>query len=99
VVTPHASFLGLRWDRPAVLTNLANLSRDFGIYSKWGFRDSVNVQTGVVSPFYLALDQGMIMAAIGNELTGDLLRRAFSGPDMEHLVRPVISVESFNDTP
>jgi hypothetical protein len=99
VVTPHASFLGLRWDRPAVLTNLANLRRDFGIYSKWGFRDSVNVQTGVVSPFYLALDQGMIMAAIGNELSGDLLRRAFSGPDMEQLVRPVISVESFNDTP
>ena len=53
----------------------------------------------VVSPFYLALDQGMIMAAIGNELSGDLLRRAFSGPDMEQLVRPVISVESFNDTP
>ncbi len=99
VVTPHASFLGLRWDRPAVLTNLANLRRDFGIYSKWGFRDSVNVQTGIVSPFYLALDQGMIMAAIGNELSGDLLRRAFSGPDMEQRVRPVISIESFNDTP
>jgi hypothetical protein len=99
VVTPHASFLGLRWDRSAVLTNVNNLRRDFGIYSKWGFRDSVNVQTGVVSPFYLALDQGMIMAAIGNELSSDLLRRAFSGPDMERLVRPVISVESFNDTP
>ena len=99
VVTPHASFLGLRWDRSAVLTNVDNLRRDFGIYSKWGFRDSVNVQTGVVSPFYLALDQGMIMAAIGNELSSDLLRRAFSGPDMEQLVRPVISVESFNDTP
>jgi hypothetical protein len=99
VVTPHASFLGLRWDRSAVLTNVDNLRRNFGIYSKWGFRDSVNVQTGVVSPFYLALDQGMIMAAIGNELSSDLLRRAFSGPDMEQLVRPVISVESFNDTP
>jgi Putative glucoamylase len=99
VVTPHASFLGLRWDRSAVLTNVDNLRRHFGIYSKWGFRDSVNVQTGVVSPFYLALDQGMIMAAIGNELSSDLLRRAFSGPDMEQLVRPVISVESFNDTP
>ena len=99
VVTPHASFLGLRWDRSAVLTNVDNLRRDFDIYSKWGFRDSVNVQTGVVSPFYLALDQGMIMAAIGNELSSDLLRRAFSGPDMERLVRPVISVESFNDTP
>ena len=99
VVTPHASFLGLRWDRSAVLTNVDNLRRDFGIYSKWGFRDSVNVQTGVVSPFYLALDQGMIMAAIGNELFNDLLRRAFSGPDMEQRVRPVISIESFNDTP
>jgi len=99
VVTPHASFLGLRWDRSAVLTNVDNLRHHFGIYSKWGFRDSVNVQTGVVSPFYLALDQGMIMAAIGNELSSDLLRRAFSGPDMEQLVRPVISVESFNDTP
>jgi hypothetical protein len=115
VVTPHASFLGLRWDRDAVLTNLDKLRRDFDIYSKWGFRDSVDVGTGgatgvvaqqnppdhrgVVSPFYLALDQGIIMAAIGNELSIDLLRRAFSGTDMQHLVRPVIRVERFNDSP
>jgi hypothetical protein len=99
VVTPHASFLGLRWDRGAVLTNLDSLRRDFDLYSKWGFRDSVNVQTGVVSPFYLALDQGIIMAAIGNELSGDVLRRAFAGPDMQQLVRPVIGVERFNDSP
>jgi hypothetical protein len=115
VVTPHASFLGLRWDRDAVLTNLDKLRRDFDLYTKWGFRDSVNVGTGgatgqvaqqkppdhrgVVSPFYLSLDQGIIMAAIGNELSSDLLRRAFSGPDMQHLVRPVIRVERFNDSP
>lgn len=99
VVTPHASFLGLRWDRKAVLTNLDNLRRDFDIYTKWGFRDSVNVQSGVVSPFYLSLDQGIIMAAIGNQLSEDLLRRAFSGPDMQHLVQPVIHVERFNDSP
>ena len=99
VVTPHASFLGLRWEHDAVLTNLSKLRRDFNIYSKWGFRDSVNVQTGVVSPFYLALDQGIIMAAIGNELSSDLVRRAFSGPDMQQLVRPVIRVETFNDSP
>ena len=98
-MTPHASFLGLRWDRDAVLTNLDRLRRAFDLYSRWGFRDSVNVGTGVVSPFYLALDQGMIMAAIGNELSSDLLRRAFSGRDMEHLVRPVIAVERFNDSP
>jgi hypothetical protein len=115
VVTPHASFLGLRWDRDAVLANLEKLRRHFDIYSKWGFRDSVDVGTGgatdkvaqqkppdhrgLVSPFYLSLDQGIIMAAIGNELSSDLLRRAFSGPDMQHLVRPVIRVERFNDSP
>jgi hypothetical protein len=99
VVTPHASFLGLRWDRGAVMANLDKLRRNFDIYSKWGFRDSVNVQSGVVSPFYLSLDQGIIMAAIGNELSEDLMRRAFSGPDMQDLVRPVIRVEAFNDSP
>jgi Putative glucoamylase/Protein of unknown function (DUF3131) len=115
VVTPHASFLGLRWDRDAVLANLDKLRSNFDIYTKWGFRDSVDVGTGgstgvvanqappdhrgVVSPFYLALDQGIIMAAIGNELSNDLLRRAFSGPDMQSLVQPVIGVESFNDSP
>jgi hypothetical protein len=115
VVTPHASFLGLRWNRDAVLANLDKLRNNFDIYSKWGFRDSVDVGTGgsagvvagqsppdhrgVVSPFYLALDQGIIMAAIGNELSNDLLRRAFSGPDMQSLVQPVIGVETFNDSP
>jgi hypothetical protein len=99
VVTPHASFLGLRWDRSAVLTNLDNLRRNFDIYSKWGFRDSVNVQTGKVSPFYLSLDQGIIMASIGNELGHDVMRRAFAGRDMQRLVQPVISVETFNDRP
>ena len=39
-----------------------------GMYGKWGFRDSVNVQTGTVSGSYLSLDQGMIMAALGNAL-------------------------------
>jgi Putative glucoamylase/Protein of unknown function (DUF3131) len=97
VVTPHASFLGLRWDTRAVLTNLARLRRDFDIYSGWGFRDAVNVQTGRVSPAYLSLDQGIIMAAIGNALTHDGLRRAFWGPDLERYVRPVIRVETFNE--
>ncbi len=35
---------------------------------------------GAVSDSYLSLDQGMIMAAIGNALAGDMLRRAFAGP-------------------
>jgi hypothetical protein len=66
-----------------------------GMYGKWGFRDSVNVQTGTVSGSYLSLDQGMIMAALGNALAGDTLRHAFAGPDMEHALRPVIGIEHF----
>jgi hypothetical protein len=96
VVTPHASFLALRWASAAALKNLANLERDFAIYTKWGFRDSVNVETGVVSDSYLALDQGMIMAALGNALAQDMLRKAFVTPAFRHALQPVIGVEEFN---
>ncbi len=81
------------------MTNLARLEREFGIYTRWGFRDSVNVDTGVVAKSYLSLDQGMIMAAIGNALGHDLLRRAFSTHDVERELRPVMGVEEFNASP
>ena len=48
--------------------NLAAAEADFAIYDQWGFRDSVNVDTGVVSDGYLSLDQGIVMASIGNAL-------------------------------
>jgi hypothetical protein len=99
VVTPHAAFLALRWAPNATIDNLARLRRDFDIYSKWGFRDSVNVDTGAVSPYYLSLDQGIIMAAIGNALGHDMLRRAFATPEFEQALRPVISIEEFNAGP
>jgi hypothetical protein len=95
VVTPHAAFLALRWRPAASLADLERLARNFPIYTRWGFRDSVNVGTGAVSPYYLSLDQGMIMAALGNALGGDVLRRAFATPDLEHAVRPVIGAERF----
>jgi hypothetical protein len=99
VVTPHAAFLALRWAPGAALDNLAKLQHNFAIYDKWGFHDSVNVGAGVVSPFYLSLDQGMIMAAIGNALGHDMLRRAFTTPEFEHALQPVISIEEFNAGP
>jgi hypothetical protein len=99
VVTPHASFLALRWAPRAALANLANLRRDFDVYGKWGFRDSVNVDSGAVSDSYLSLDQGMIMAAIGNELAGDMLRRAFASRGFERALRPVIGMEEFGADP
>jgi RTX calcium-binding nonapeptide repeat (4 copies)/Putative glucoamylase/Protein of unknown function (DUF3131) len=99
VVTPHAAFLSLRWDRTAALADLSTLERRYPMVDRWGFRDSVNVTTGAVSGSYLSLDQGIIMAAIGNAVGGDVLRRAFGGPDTERRLRPVLGVEEFNDQP
>jgi putative glucoamylase/uncharacterized protein DUF3131/hemolysin type calcium-binding protein len=99
VVTPHAAFLGLRYRPQAAVANLRRLERDFDIYTRLGFLDSVNVDTGVVSSSYLSLDQGMIMAALGNALGDDVLRRAFATSDVERNLRPVIGVEEFNSSP
>jgi hypothetical protein len=99
VVTPHAAFLALRYAPSAALSDLARLrSRYPRLYGRWGFRDSVNVSTGAVSGSYLSLDQGMIMAALGNALGHDVLRSSFSR-GMERTLRPVIGVERFNSAP
>jgi hypothetical protein len=81
------------------MDNLAKLRRDFPIYTRWGFLDSVNVDSGVVSGSYLALDQGMIMGAIGNALAGDLLRKLFVSASFERALRPPIAMEEFNTSP
>jgi hypothetical protein len=81
VVTPHASFLALRYAPEASLANLAALRENFDAYGPGGFYDAVAVRSGTVAKRYLALDQGMIMAAIGNALEDDVLRRTFTtGP-------------------
>ena len=59
----------------------------------------MNVQTGVVSDAYLSLDQGIIMAAIGNELDGDLLRDAFATKAFTKVLRPLVAMERFGAGP
>ena len=96
VVTPHAAFLALRYAPRETLDNVRKLARDFpGLYGKWGFRDSVNVDSGAVSKAYLSLDQGMIMASLSNALSHDLLRRAFADRELERGLRHVIGMEKF----
>jgi hypothetical protein len=95
VVTPHASFLAMRFATRAALDNLARLRQSFPIYQEYGFLDSVNVTKGVVSDQVLALDQGMILASITNILVDDAMRHAFSDGDVERAVRPVIGPEEF----
>ena len=98
VVTPHAAFLALRWRPDEALASLRALE-DRGAYTPLGFYDAVNVQTGKPSPAYLSLDQGMIMAALGNALGRDVLRHAFATRDLERAVRPAVAVEEFNVRP
>jgi hypothetical protein len=99
VVTPHAAFLALRYAPERTIANLKALQADFAIYDRWGFRDSVNVDSGVVSGFYLSLDQGIVMAALGNALADDVLRDAFSTAEVRAALEPVIGIEEFGAGP
>jgi len=96
IVTPHASFLALRYAPHEAIANLRALSSGLPIYGPLGFHDSVDVSAGVTSGRILALDQGMIMAAIANELVDDAMQHAFSDGQVEQIVRPLIAVEQFS---
>jgi hypothetical protein len=99
VVTPHASFLALRYAPEASLANLEALRNDFDAYGPGGFYDAINVVTGEASERYLSLDQGMVMAALINELAGDYLRKPFSKGEMEKQVAPLMRMEEFSLSP
>ncbi len=99
VVTPHAAFLGLRYRPAQTLVNLARLEAMPGVFDRWGFADSVNVGTGLPSASYLSLDQGMIMASLGNHLGNDVMRTAFASADITKAVRPILGVEEFSTRP
>jgi hypothetical protein len=95
VVTPHAAFLALKFAPEATLANLANLAADFpGMYGRGGFKDSVNVATGQIADRYLALDQGMVIAAVANALLDDQLQGYLAGT-LESSLRPLMEMEEF----
>jgi hypothetical protein len=93
-VTPHASFLALEFAPEETLGNLANLQRDFDIYGERGFYDGVKVDTGQVSRCHLALDQGMIMAALANYLLDDRLEGHFASQIAPEIM-PLLAEETF----
>jgi len=99
VVTPHASFLALRYAPRQAITNLQRIRDDFDAYGPGGFYDAVAVRSGQVSKRYLSLDQGMIMAALGNALTRDGLRDYVSQGALEEKVRPLMEMEEFSTEP
>ncbi len=67
----------------------------FDAYGPGGFYDAVAVGSGTVSKRYLSLDQGMIMAALGNELAGDDMRDYVSRGALADKVRPLMRMEVF----
>ena len=99
VVTPHASFLALRYAPRAAVGNLVRLTENFDAYGRGGFYDAIDVGTGEVSRRYLSLDQGMVMAALGNELADHDLRSYVSSGAMNRRVRPLMEMEQFGAAP
>ncbi|WP_402463648.1 glucoamylase family protein [Isoptericola aurantiacus] len=98
VVTPHASFLALRYAPQEAVKNLRRIARDFDAYGPGGFYDAVAVRSGQVSERYLALDQGMIMAALGNALADDAVRDYVSDGAIEDALRPLMESEEFGSS-
>jgi len=97
IVTPYASFLALRYAPHEAVANLRALCKEFPIYTPIGFLDSVDVSTGLASGCILAVDQGMIMAAIANALADDAMQHAFSDGPIEQAIRPLVAQEEFFD--
>jgi len=99
VVTPHASFLALRYKHNKAMKNLQAIKTSFDAYGRGGFYDAVAVRSGQVSKKYLSLDQGMIMAALGNELAGDNMRDYVAKGSVERKLRPLMRMERFSASP
>ncbi|MHB1289180.1 glucoamylase family protein [Georgenia sp.] len=96
VVTPHASFLALPYAHDEALANLAKMRTELGAYGPGGFYDSVAVRSGTVAERYLSLDQGMVMAAIGNELRHDAVQRYVVRGPIRQGIKPLLGIEEFN---
>jgi len=96
VVTPHASFLALPYAKDAAMDNLARIRTELGAYGPGGFYDSVAVRSGTVAERYLSLDQGMVMAAIGNELRNGAVQRYVVRGPIQRVIKPLLGIEEFN---
>ena len=95
VMTPHASFLALSFAPHEALKNIDVLANRFKAYGSHGFFDSVDVRTGRVAECELAIDQGMIMAALANVLVDGTIQRAFCEGKVTDLIKPLIEPEQF----
>ncbi|WP_369793210.1 glucoamylase family protein [Halobacillus sp. BBL2006] len=94
-VTPHATFLTLDYTPIEAFKNIQQLKR-FDTYGKYGFFDSVNVETGEVTNAYLALDQGMIMVSIANYLHEGVIQDYFHSSEIGKAPEELLKKETFS---
>ncbi|RBP00915.1 glucoamylase family protein [Rossellomorea aquimaris] len=94
-VTPHATFLALEYAPMEAFNNIQALKR-FDMYGKYGFLDSVNVETGEVTQAYLALDQGMTMVSIVNYLKDGVIRDYFHQDQIGKSPEDLLMKETFS---
>jgi len=95
VVTPHAAFLAMQYAPGQAIDNLRRIETNLHAYGAGGFYDSVAVKSGLIAQRYLALDQAMVMGAIGNVFAHDVIRRNFASRTVERRIRPLIAMEQF----
>ncbi|UOK61658.1 DUF3131 domain-containing protein [Paenibacillus sp. OVF10] len=94
-VTAHATFLALDYAPEAVRKNIKAL-KNFKMLGKYGFYDSVNVETGELAKAYLALDQGMIMVSIANYLQDGVIRDYFHSDVIGQTPEELLKKEVFS---
>lgn len=94
VITPHVSFLALDSLPKDAIKNIRKLL-DFPIYGEYGFYDAVNLKNNRVNPQYLALDQGMILAAICNYLQDGAIQKLFHSDPVGKNAENLLSSETF----
>ncbi|WP_085506005.1 glucoamylase family protein [Thalassobacillus devorans] len=94
-VTPHATFLALEYAPMEAFENMKTL-REYDMYGKYGFLDSVNVETGEVTEAYLALDQGMTIVAIANYLKDGVIRDYFHQDEIGKSPEELLIKEEFS---
>ncbi len=95
MVTPHASALALSTFPTEALANLRRLIDHYDIYGEYGFYDAVDPLSEQVAYRYLALDQGMILIAIANHLTGGVVQKHFAADPIGRKVLPLLALETF----
>lgn len=66
------------------------------MFGKYGFYDSVNVETGELAKAYLALDQGMIMVSIANYLHDGVIRDYFHSDVIGQTPEELLKKEVFS---